>query len=35
MARSMTGVMHHMEIQRGMKSAKFNDIMGATSGCTF
>jgi hypothetical protein len=31
------GVIRHMEIQRGkegMKSAKFNDIMGATSGCT-
>ena len=33
----MTGVIRHMEIQRGkegMKSAQFNDIMGATSGCT-
>ena len=33
----MTGVIRHMEIQRGkegMKSAQFNDIMGATSRCT-
>ena len=33
----VSGVMHYMEIQRGkegMKAAKFNNTMGATSGCT-
>jgi hypothetical protein len=33
----VTGVMRHMEIQRGkegMKTAKFNNTMGATTGCT-
>ena len=33
----VTSVLHHMEIQcgkEGMKAAKFNNTMGATSGCT-
>jgi hypothetical protein len=34
----VTGVIRHMEIQRrkeGMKTAKFNNTMGATAGCTY
>jgi hypothetical protein len=33
----VTGIMRHMEIQRGkagMKDAKFNTAIGATAGCT-